>query len=374
MRGHGEGTISQRKDGRWQAQITLEGGQRKRKTFYGKTKKEVQEKLRVAINEQKQGTLATGQAQILKVYLLHWIDDVHKSSVTTRTYLSYRASINNHIIPALGDIAVQKLTPQHLQSFYAHKLEEGLSAKTVNRFHMVLHQALDNAVRWNIVSRNVCKMVTRPREVRYEIQPLTEVQARKLLDAVKGDVLEGIITLALVVGLRRGELLGLKWDDVDFEGKFLLVRRSAGRVGTLGIIESDPKTTKSRRKIMLPDFVIDVLKRHRERQLVAKAELGSKWQDSGYIFTNSQGGFLVETQLYNLYKRLLKRAELPNIRFHDLRHSAATIMISMGVNVKVVQEVLGHSKINMTLDTYTHVLPSMQQDAIQRLDTLYGKK
>src|SRR5258707_6487459 len=154
QRGHGEGSIYQRQDGRWAASITLEG--HKRKTFYGKTRKEVQEKLRVALNEQKQGTLATGPQQTVKQYLEHWLEEVHKPTVRVSTYQGYRMSLDNHILPVLGHLQLQKLTPQHVQAFYMRKLKEGLSAKTVRNLHGLLHKAFDNAVRWGLVPRNVC--------------------------------------------------------------------------------------------------------------------------------------------------------------------------------------------------------------------------
>ena len=370
-RAHGEGSVTHRKDGRWMTSMTLENGSRK--YFYGDTQKEALEKLREAQHQQKQGTLATGKAQTLRVYLDRWLEDAHRTSLKPSSYADYRRVIDKHIVPVLGHIQLQKLTPQHIQSFYAKELKAGLSARTVNKYHALLHKALDNAVRWNLVARNVCDVVTKPRETKYEIQPLTEEQARKLLDTVRGNVLEGIITIALTTGMRRGELLGLKWEDIDFKGKNIVVRRSVTYVNKVGVVELEPKTQKSRRKIMLPDFAIEVLKQHQTRLQERKAQLGSAWQESGYVFCNGRGGFLQEKQLYDMYKRLLKRAGLPNIRFHDLRHSAATIMIKMGVNPKVVQEVLGHSNINITLNIYTHVLPSMQQEVATKLDNLFGK-
>lgn len=365
---NGEGSIVLRKDGRWMATLTLDS---KRKYFYGNTQKEALEKRRAAQREHAQGILATGPTQTLKVYLNHWLEDVHKPSVGIRTYLGYRGKLKNYIFPALGHVQLQKLTPQHIQSFYAKMLKEGLKASTINGMHNILHSALDNAVRWNLVSRNVSDLVTKPRKVKHKIQPLTEEQARTLLDAVKGDILEGIITVTLVTGLRRGEVLGLKWDDIDLENKYIYIRRSVGRAYNYGIIVSKPKSESGLRVIKLPNIVIDVIAQHRVRQDAAKAHLGTKWQDSGYVFCNSKGKFLGESQLHIMYKRLLKRAMLPNIRFHDLRHSAATIMISMGINPKVVQEILGHSTISMTMDTYAHVLPSMQQDAMEKLNDRY---
>ena len=365
---NGEGSIVQRKDGRWMATLTIDG---KRRYFYGNTQKEALEKRRAAQREHAQGILATGPTQTLKVYLNHWLEEVHRPSVGLRTYLGYRGKLDNYIVPALGHIQLRKLTPQQVQSFYAKMLKEGLKANTVNGIHNILHSALDNAVRWNLVSRNVSDLVTKPRIVKPKIHPLTEEQARTLLDAVKGDVLEGIITVTLVTGLRRGEVLGLKWEDIDLENKYLYVRRSVGRAYKYGIVVSEPKTKSGIRVIKLPNIVIDVIAEHKVLQDAVKAKLGTRWQDSGYVFCNGIGEFLDESQLQLMYKRLLKRAMLPNIRFHDLRHSAATIMISMGVNPKVVQEILGHSNISMTMDTYAHVLPSMQQDAMEKLNDRY---
>jgi len=215
LRGHGEGSIYQRKDGRWVGEMTLEDHSRKQ--FYGKTKKEVQEKLRQAINDQKQGTLATGPQQTLQKYLESWLEEVHKPTIRLTTYVKYRKIIDSHIVPALGHVRLQKLTPQQVQSFYRKKEREGLSPKTINSIHGVLHKALDNAVRWNLVARNVCDAVSPPRIVKAEIQPLTMEQARVLLRAARGHRLEALIVLALTTGMRRGELLGLKWQDINPE-------------------------------------------------------------------------------------------------------------------------------------------------------------
>src|SRR3989440_2738314 len=164
QRGHGEGTIYHRKDGRWVASITLEN--RKRKYFYGETRKEVQEKLKVALHEQQQGTLPTGPQQTVKQYLEHWLEEVHKPTIRLSTYERYRVILDKHIVPALGHLQVQKLTPQHIQAFYAHLLKEGFSPKTVRITHAVLHKALENAVRWRLVARNVCDDVSLPRQTK----------------------------------------------------------------------------------------------------------------------------------------------------------------------------------------------------------------
>jgi integrase len=369
-RGQGEGSIYLRKDGRWCASITLEN--RKRKAFYGKTRKEVQEKLRVALNEQKQGILSTGPQQTVNQFLEQWLEEIHKPSIRIGTYKGYRGYLDKHVLPTLGRIPIQKLTPQHVQAFYTHKQQEGLSAESVNNIHGMLHKALDHAVRWGLVPRNVCDTVSLPKQARHEIQPLTEKQARQLLVASRGHSLEGLLTLAVTTGMRSGELLALKWQDINFDTGSLHIRRSMGYISGKGYLEFEPKTAKGRRKIVLPPFVCEVLKQHRTRQLEESLKAGTRWQDNDLVFCNIYGGYLDPAHLRQRFDKLLKDAGLPDLRFHDLRHSAATILLSMGVPAKVVQEILGHSQISMTMDVYSHVLPDMQQEAMAKMNNLFG--
>lgn len=380
-RGNGEGSIYQRKDGRWVAEITLEG--RKRKFVYGKTRKEVQEKLKVALHEQQQGTLVEHTSrQTLEQFLNDWLENSQKQSVRPRTFERYEEVARLHIIPMLGRHQLQKLSAQHLQAFYAQKLKEGLSTTTVGIFHNVLHKALDTAMKWGLVARNVCDLVSPPRTKGFEIKPLSVDEIHRLLTATRGHYLEALFTLALASGMRRGELMGLKWQDINFATSTLQVRRILTRVPTMlkageSYVESEPKTQKSRRNIIIASFALDVLKQHRIRQLEAKLKAGSTWKEHDYVFCTSVGTHLNPTRdILDQLKSLLKKAGLPNIRFHDLRHSSATLLLSMGIHPKVVQELLGHSNISMTMDVYSHVLPSMQQDAISKLnDALenYGK-
>ncbi|MGI9061942.1 MAG: tyrosine-type recombinase/integrase [Ktedonobacteraceae bacterium] len=370
-RGHGEGSIYQRSDGRWAASITLED--RKRKTFYGKTRKEVQEKLQMALHEQKQGMLATGPEQTLKQYLEHWLEEVHKPTIRVSTYVNYRRFLDNHILPELGHLHVNKLTPQKVQAFYTKKLKEGLAPGSVRDIHMVLHKALENAVRWRFVGRNVCDDVSPPRQVKHEIQALTKEQAQQLLQTAQGHKLEGLITVALATGMRRGELLGLRWQDINIEDKSLQIRRTMARLGKEGVVTSQPKTQKSKRNIVLPQFVVEVLKQHHIHQLETRIRVGTAWEENDLVFPNGFGRFLDQGQLHVMFQNFLKYAGLPPMRFHDLRHSAATFLLSMGVHPKVVQEILGHSNISMTMDTYSHVLPSMQTDAMDKMNDLFGR-
>ena len=375
-RGHGEGSIYLRSDGRWAASISVEDG--KRKTFYGKTRKEVQEQLKAALYDQQKGTLVTGPQQKVGQFLTHWLEDVHKQSIRSRTYERYEEIVRLHLVPGIGHHQLQKLSPQHLQSFYTKKLEEGLSTTTVISFHNVLHKALETAVRWNLLPRNICDLVSPPRRKRFEIQPLGIEQVQQLLAAARGHRLEALFILALASGLRRGELIGLKWQDINFLTGTLQVRRILTRVPSKlpgkGYVEAEPKAEKGRRSILLPPFVIEALKQHRAKQLESKLKAGSAWQDHDYVFCTSIGTHLNPTRdILDQLKALLKKAGLPDIRFHDLRHSSATMLLGMGVHPKIVQEILGHSQISMTMDTYSHVLPTMQREAMSKMnDALQG--
>jgi integrase len=367
-RGNGEGSIYQRSDGRWTATITLEEeGGRRRKSFYGKTRKEVQEQLKIALREQQQGMLLATPQQTVEQFLKQWLED-HKAALRIRSYERYEELTRLHIIPVLGHHRLQKLTPQHVQGFYTRKLREGLSSTTVNGLHAMLHKALDDAVRYNLIARNVCDAVSPPRRVHYEIQPLSMEQAQQFLTIAKGHSLEALFVLAITTGMRRGEILALKWQDINFSQNTLQVRRIFTRRPGNRYIEAEPKTEKSRRSILLAPIVVTLLKQHRTRQREAKLQAGSQWQDQGLVFCTSFGTPLNPSKVVDRFKTLLRRGGLPPVRFHDLRHSAATILLSLGVHPKVVQELLGHNQISMTMDIYSHVLPGMQKDAMAKLN------
>lgn len=374
-RKHGEGSVFQRKDGRWVAQVRLENGKMKQRYFKPDQEKEARVVLRKMLHEQEQGTLPIGRDQTLKAYLEQWLEQVHKlSTIRISTYNMYRIVIYKHIIPMLGHIQLQKLTPQQVQVFYTRKLDEGLSPKRVRGFHSVLHSALENAVRWNLVGRNVCDLVTPPVPQRHEMQPLTTEQAQRLLQAAHEYKLETLLTVAIATGMRRGELLGLHWQDIDFNEGCLRVQRTVGRIGKFGVVVSEPKTKRSRRKITLPGFVIEALRQHQERQQVMREKAGTQWRNKDVVFCNMYGDYLSTANLQIDFKRLLQRAELPNIRFHDLRHTTASFLAKLNVHPKVVQEILGHSTISMTLDIYSHLFPSTHQEAMSKLDDLFKGK
>ncbi len=372
-RGNGEGSIYRRKsDGRWVGSLSLPDGTRK--VFYGKKQSEVIAKLDEAANDLRRGMLAVGSTTTLQEYLENWLENVHKPTIRLSTYLNYRKLLNNYLVPGLGKVKLQKLTPQQVQVFYSQKMSDGLAPKTVNNIHGVLHKALDNAVKWNILSRNVCDAVTPPRIPRKEKNVLTKQQAHTLLEEVRTHRLEALLTLAITTGMREGELLALHWQDMNFEDCSLQVKRAVSYLKGYGYIESEPKTAKGRRMIKLPVFVVAILRRHKAQQEEQRREVGSAWIEKDLMFTNAQGYFYSASTLRKVFRRFLVSIGLPHMRFHDLRHSAATILLAMNVHPKVVQEILGHSQIAMTLDVYSHALPSMQEEVTKQWDSEFGQQ
>lgn len=367
---HGDGSIYLRKDGRFAGSIILENG--KRKYVYGKTKREVKEKLKKVQLEQLQGILATGPEQSLEQYLVDWLE-VHRHKVRPRTHERYEAIVRLHLVPSLGKVRLRKLTGQHLEKLYADLLNSGLSATTVDAVHNMLHTALDRAVRLDLVHRNVSELISPPRKEHKEFTPLTAEQAQKLLETVKGHPQEALFVLALMTGMRRGELLGLKWQDINLEGGFLQVRRALTRMPTgQGYKETEPKTKSSRRRIVLVPLAVEALIKHRESQLQLRELAGPVWEDHDYVFCDPDGTHLDPGHdVYVQFKKLLEKAGLPDVRFHDLRHSMATLLFSKNTHPKIVQEILGHSSIDITMDIYSHILPNIQGSAMGDLDDLF---
>jgi integrase len=380
-RANGEGSVYRRADGKWVGSVSIQVPNQglKRKVFYGKSKTEVREKVLAALNEKQKGTLIVAEQQTMQAYLEHWLEHTVKLIIRPRSYERYAEIVRLHIVPIMGKIKLQALAPQHVQMLQAQKTQEGLSSTTVAAIHGVLHKALEDAVKLGLVTRNVCDAISPPRKHHKEISPLTADQVRRLLEAAKGHPHEALFVLALATGMRRGELLGLKWQDINFTTGMLYVRRTLSRLPTqMGrqrgdlYIETEPKTKNSRRSIALAKFALEALEQHRKRQEKIKEQAGDYWIDNDYVFCDEYGehldpGYGALVQL----KRLLKKAGLPDIRFHDLRHSAATLLLSMGVHPKIVQEILGHSEISMTMDVYSHVLPTMQREAVNRLNQIF---
>jgi len=361
--------MCRRKGGGWCAQYTVYTAEgRKRKTVYGKTHADVAAKLANALADREGGLTFDAGNQTVGDYLDRWLYDSVRDTVRKGTFERHEQIIRLHIRPFLGSIRLKALSPAHVQGFYREKLDSGLSPATVHKIHAVLHKALDQAVGWSLVPRNATEVVTPPRPASEEIRPLDSEQVRALLEAASGERFEALYVLAIHTGLRQGKLLGLKWDDVDLEDGLIRVRRTLTRHrGSL--LLGEPKTKRSRRTVRLTEPAVDALSDHLARQLVQIESLGDLYRDQGLVFATQKGTLVNPSNLRKCsFAPLLEKAGLPRIRFHDLRHTCATLLLARNVNPKIVSEMLGHATVAITLDTYSHVLPDMQDSATRALE------
>lgn len=358
-RGAGEGSIVKRADGRWMAQVDLgwANGKRQRKFLYGKTRQEVARKLAVAIRAHQEGMPMSNERVTVEAFLKDWLHST-RGTIRPKTWQTYEGYVRLHALPALGRLPLAKLEPKHLQRLYADKLESGLSPTSVRHLHAILHRALGRAARWGVVPRNVASLVDPPPMAHHEMRTLSPEEARRFLATAASDRLEALYVLALTTGMRQGELFRLRWQDVDLESQALAVRGAT-------------KTARSRRQVLLSDVGVEALRRHAGRQGEECRIAGSAWRETGLVFTNTVGASLTTTNVtFRSFRPLLERAGLPVIRFHDLRHTAATLLLGKGVHPKVVSELLGHSQVGVTLDLYSHVTPTMHRQAVTTFDEL----
>lgn len=372
-RGQNEGSIYKRDDGRWCAVVNLgyQNGKRKRKYFYGDTRREVQQQLTKSLRDQQQGLQIAPERQALGQFLTCWLEDSAKPSVRPKTYVSYEQIVRIHLNPELGRIPLAKLTPRDVQAFINRKLAAGLSPRTVDYCRAVLRRALNQALRWGLVARNVATLVDPPKQSRPSPRFLTPAEARVFLETVKGDRLEVLYTVALAIGLRQGEALGLVWEDVDLEAGTLTVRYALQRVGGK-LTRVEPKTQTSRRTLALPGVALAALRRHRTRQLEERLVAGSRWQDSGLVFTTMTGTPLDARNVVRQFHRLRTQAGLSWLRFHDLRHAYGSLLAAQGVHPRVAMELMGHSQLSVTMQVYTHVAPELAREAADKIDALLG--
>lgn len=383
-RGPGEGSIYQRaSDGRWMGSLTLEESSKKRYVS-GSSYADVREKLKTLQREIERGVTPTDGRQTVAHYLTGWLETIRPPMMSEGGWLCHEIYVRRHFIPRIGRVKLARLTPQIVQGLYAALLNEAkLSSTTVNHMHGSLHKAMDAAVRLRLLSSNPADFVDVPRMAPQEIHPLTQEQAQAFLDVASytayGERLEALFTLALATGMRQGELLALHWRDVDLNGRFLSVRWNLKyRRGVFTFKE--PKTKRSRRRIALDSETADILRAHRARQLEERLQAGEVWEGERWgdlVFCTGIGTPLsLHGAPRSAFARILKRAGLPeSVRFHDLRHTCATLALSARVNPKVVSEMLGHSTVAITLDIYSHVLPDMQEDAAAVIgELLYGRR
>lgn len=371
-RGNGEGTIRQRtSDGLWVARISLEGG--RRKSLYGKTRADVARQLAATTRDRDRGMpIALDERQTLATYLTTWLETV-EPTVEPSTYERYELDVRRHLIPILGKTRLSQVTSQQVQHLLARKLDEGLAPRSVRNMRAVLRRALNEALALGLVSRNAAALVRAPKAPRGEMHVYDEKQVAALLAAAAGTRLEALLTLAVTTGMREGELLGLKWRNVNVEQRYLPVQTQLRRLRETGLTIKDTKTGHSRRKIELSDLAVVALRHHRAQQAEERLALGEMWNDQDLVFPNSLGNPIdAPSLLRGGYARIVKAAGLPAIRFHDLRHTAATLLLLKGVHPKKVSEMLGHASVAITLTIYSHVLPSLDRDAASAMDALLG--
>lgn len=371
-RGHGEGTVFLRQDQRWSGAITVDG--HSRKYVYGKTRREVLEKMRAARHDLDSGLLRSGRDQPVSQFLARWLNDA-ANSVRVKTHEAYALNVRR-LTPYIGHVKLSKLTADLVQSTYNQLLAGGLSRRSVEQCHAVLHTALRKGVRWRLLSNNPADAVDVPRSDRTEMHVLDDDQLRLLLDSSKtaGDRFYPLGALLSTSGLRLGEALGLTYPNLDLDAGKITVQRALQRQRQKGLVLVEPKTRASRRTVHLSGLVVQVLRAHRTRQAEQRLLLGPEWQGSSLVFTNAFGGPLDPPKVDKALHKALDRAELPRIRVHDLRHTCATILLKRGVHPKIVQELLGHTTITITLQTYSHVLPPMHQEVASQMDAVLGMK
>ncbi|MFB0627539.1 MULTISPECIES: tyrosine-type recombinase/integrase [Streptomyces] len=397
-RANGEGTIYQRKDGRWEAAgyVLAANGTRKRVRVYGSTRREAADKLAEKIADSNRGLPVATADSTLGDYLTYWLGTVAVHRLRENTHTRYAACVRLHLIAGLGTKKVARLTAKDVRTFLdrlrttcqccaqgldterkrccavGECCQKQLSALTVTYVHSVLKSALEHAVREDELPRNVARNVKTTTHQPRRFRPLTAVEARQFLDTARADRLHALYELALRTGLRKGELLGLHWEDLDLNAGTASIRRSLQRTRTGGLTRLPTKTRASERRIALPTECLHSLKEHRGRQDKERGTAGSDWSDSGLVFTTPTGRPLDPANLTRRFRSFLNRAGLRRIRFHDLRHSTATLLLEQGIDLVVIKELLGHAHIGVTAGVYAHVRLRLQRDAIDALGHALG--
>lgn len=365
------GSIRQRGENSWQVRVFMGIGDDGNKEYHAFTvkgaSKDAERFLREKLHELDRGAYVAPDRRTFQEHAEAWLEDYVQVNVRQTTAESYETLLRKHAFPAFGQMPVAKITPADIQRLLAQKIKAGLSKRRVQYLHRVIHGCLQYAVQLEIVARNVADAVKPPQADKREAPYLTPDQVLDLREAVDGHWLEMVIILAAYTGMRRGEILGLKWEDVDFESRILRVRRSLVPTKT-GSKFQEPKTAKGRRSIHLQDSLVAELKRHKARQAAQKLRLGAVYQDNGLVCARDDGTPISPSSVTHGFTLVLEKAGLPKIRFHDMRHTHASLLLTQGWHPKMVQERLGHSTINLTLDTYSHVMPILHQEAAQRLD------
>lgn len=354
-------------------------GKRTQHTETRRTKHEAEDRLAELIGQVNTGGYVKPSRLTVADFMRRWLREYAATNVRPRTYEEYAKKVEAHIIPCLGAIALSDLQPSHLTKFYQDRLAKGrldgkggLSGRTVVHLHRILSEALSHAVKWNEVIRNVATAVNPPQTDHREMAVLDAEGVSKALAAVEGTVWHTIYHVAIFTGLRRGEMLGLRWRDLDLTLGTLSVVQVMHQLKGQRIIFSDPKTRKGKRSVALAPSTVLALRAYRERVEADRAMLGLAISQEDRVFTKPDGSPITPYAVTQAWRALTKKHSLGSVRLHDLRHTHATLMLKQGVHPKVVQERLGHANISVTLDTYSHVLPGLQEAAALRFEEGLG--
>ncbi len=358
----------------WEARITTGRdpgtGKQIQRSYSGKTQKEVREKLQAAAVNLNEGTYQEPSKLTVEAWMKIWLAE-YTGDVKTLTRAAYEAQAKNHIIPNIGAMKIQALNASHVQKLYngLQKASPPLSPKTIKNIHGILHKALQQAMELGILRFNPSDACKLPRVIKAEIKPLEDHQIATFLKAIQGHPYERLFLVDLFTGMRQGELLGLKWEDIDFKAGTILIRRQLIREKKKGgqFLLAPLKNNKTRRITPAPS-VMQILREQRQSQAIQRLRMGQLWEDRGLVFTNAVGRHLVHVTVYKSFKRLVSSINLPETRFHDLRHSYAVACLQAGDDIKTVQENLGHHTAAFTLDTYAHVSERMKQDSADRME------
>ncbi len=378
MKGH----IRKRSKGSWAIVIDVgrdaETGKRRQRWHTVKgTKKDAERALRQILYSMETGNYIEPNRLTVGEWLLQWLEGYVEMRTTARTQESYRSIIRHHLMPAMGSIPLAQLQPNHLQSYYAKALSQGradgkggLSARSVLYHHRIISEALKHAVKMGLLARNIAEVVDPPRVAKVKMSILKPEEISRLLDAARQTPYYVFYCTLLYTGLRRGEALALRWRNVDLLGSELQVVETAFKLGDGTYIVKEPKTPHSCRPVSLPPSLAVLIRQYRAEQEAAFGNLGSPLSEDGFVFTNPNGRPLDPNMVTRTFSRIVRKAGIVQIRLHDLRHTHATLMLKAGVHPKVVSERLGHANIGITLDTYSHVLPGLQEAAAERFDRL----
>jgi integrase len=379
MKGH----IYQRAKGSWTIVYDLPmddvTGKRRQKSQRVKgTKRDAERSLREVLLSLEQGSYVKPNKITLGELLRQWLREYASMNTTDRTQESYTSIVERHLIPALGKISLINLQAQNIQDYYAKKLSEGradgkggLSARSVVYHHRILSKALDYAVKMGLVVRNVAKVVEPPRVARVTMQTLSQEEVSRFLDVARDTDYYVYFATLLYTGLRRGELLALRWRNLDLNRGKLSVVETAYRLGSGEYRIKEPKTPQSRRTVILPSSLIELFKVYRFDQELLRIQLGISLNADDFVFIRPDGSPINPNAISLAFRRIIKRAGLRDIRIHDLRHTHATLMLKAGIHPKVVSERLGHANIGITLDIYSHVLPGLQEAAAEKFDRIF---